>query len=364
MPVNKESSEEQPPKRPKVGSTLRIGTRKSDLALWQAHHVQKLLRDRYSGHHEFEVVGMSTLGDDDQSKPLSAFAAKGVFTKELDIALLTDRVDIAVHSMKDLPTTLPEGLVLVAVLERGDTEDAVVMHAKHKDARIENLPKGSIVGTSALRRRAILAKHFPHVTCKDIRGNVNTRLAKLDRGDYDAIILARTGLKRLGAQFEARITHLLSATDLGYAVGQGALAVVCREGDLDTAKLLAPLVHVPTFLACAAERSLLKELEGGCKVPIAVSTRCSDAKSSRQIDIRGMVMSVDGKKYAEAKESIELSDDNDKAEQQASKAGLDLAAALRKQGAQEILDEIKHLTSQPGHTAPTSDRASLIISPS
>lgn len=174
------------------------------------------------------VVGMNTLGDIDQIKPLSDFASKGVFTKELDTAVLTHQIDLAVHCMKDLPTTLPAGLEFGCVLARGDVEDCLVLpavHAAHINS-LETLPANSKIGTSAMRRMAILRILHPHLRCDHIRGNVNTRLAKLDRGEYDAIILARVGLERLG--LEHRISCILPKEQFGYAVGQGALAVLCR----------------------------------------------------------------------------------------------------------------------------------------
>jgi hydroxymethylbilane synthase len=184
---------------------IRVGTRKSNLAMWQALHVQSELR-RLHPQTTVDVVGILSTGDKDQNTPLSAFSDKGVFTKELDTALLDGRIDVAVHCMKDLPTVLPAGIAMGPILERGSTEDCVVMHAKHKGKRLADLPPGSIVGTSALRRIALLARKFPQLVTRDIRGNLNTRLMKLDRGDYDALILARTGLQRL--QFESRISEV------------------------------------------------------------------------------------------------------------------------------------------------------------
>ena len=178
------------------------------------------------------------------------------------------------RSMKDLPTTLPAGLAMGAVLERGDVEDVLVLpagHPKQSNARFEDLPPGAIIGTSAMRRSASLAKLHPHLVCKNIRGNVNTRLAKLDRGEFNAVILAKAGLERLG--FGDRISHVLPISEYGYAVGQGALAVVCRANDERTQHLVAQaLEHPPTRWACEAERGVLRTLNGGCKVPITIRT--------------------------------------------------------------------------------------------
>lgn len=177
------------------------------------------------------------MGDKDQIKPLSDFASKGVFTKELDVATLNNTIQLAVHCLKDLPTTLPDGLYMGAVLPRGDTEDVLVLpasHPKQRDGSFEDLPAGAVIGTSAMRRTAAVAKYYPHLKCENIRGNVNTRLAKLDRGDYAALLLARVGLGRLG--FHDRISHVLDQNKYGYAVGQGALAIVCREESVQSAQ--------------------------------------------------------------------------------------------------------------------------------
>ena len=226
-------------------SALRLGTRTSQLAMWQCRHVASLLASLHPSLPHADVVGMNTTGDIDQIKPLTDFDSKGVFTKELDVALVLSRIDAAVHCMKDLPTTLPPGLAMAAVLERGEMADALIVSDRHlKEGRrdLASLPPGSVIGTSALRRRAMVARHFGHLSVSDIRGNVNTRLAKLDRGDYDAIVLAAVGLRRIG--LEDRITMVLDDQEYGYAVGQGALAVLAREGS-------APVQH-GYWRACAA----------------------------------------------------------------------------------------------------------------
>ena len=199
--------------------------------MWQCRHVVSLLSELHPSLPRAEVVGINTTGDIDQIKPLTAFDSKGVFTKELDVALLQSRLEAAVHCMKDLPTTLPDGLTTAAVLQRGEMADALIVADKHIRAGrcdLGSLPPGSVIGTSALRRRAMVARHFGHLAVADIRGNVNTRLAKLDRGEFDAIILAAVGLRRIG--LEHRITLTLDDQEYGYAVGQGALAVLAREG--------------------------------------------------------------------------------------------------------------------------------------
>ena len=205
---------------------VRLGTRTSQLAMWQAQHVASQLSAAHPAE-AFPIVGLNTTGDLDQLKPLTDFGNKGVFTKELDLALLDARLDAAVHCVKDLPTTLPPGLTLACILPRGDLEDALVGRDGAGLKSLDDLREGAVVGTSAMRRRASLARYYPHLVCKDVRGNINTRMMKLDRGDYDAIILAAVGLKRL--HFHHRISQTLDVRRFGYAVGQGALGILARE---------------------------------------------------------------------------------------------------------------------------------------
>jgi hydroxymethylbilane synthase len=288
--------------KPQKVETIRIGTRTSQLALWQANFVAEELRNLYKDKC-VEVMGMQTLGDKDQMKPLNQLGQTGVFTKELDSALLSGQIDCAVHCLKDLPTNLPAGLHCAAILKRGNVSDALILNAKHAGCTLASLPAGSIVGTSALRRAAVLRRRFPHLQCRSIRGNVNTRLAKLDRGEYDALILAATGLERLG--LNGRIAQVLEAAEFGYAVGQGALAVVTRTPTNEAshpANLVAQLTHSATLLATEAERALLRTLAGGCSVPVVV--RCSWASAASpsssssplpgRLTLFGQVLSVDG----------------------------------------------------------------------
>jgi len=331
---------------------VRIGTRDSELAMWQAKHVESILGKAYN-HVSTKIVGMKTLGDKDLKSALSTFSNKGVFTKELDAALLLGEVDIAVHSMKDLPTTLESGLSLGCVLERGTIEDAVVLSAKHKNSSmiksLATLPAGSVLGTSALRRRAVLLRNFPDLVVKDVRGNLQTRLRKLDDDDdgnkdkikYDALILARTGLQR--CKLEHRISEVLDCDKYGHAVSQGALAVVCRSSDGLAMQLLRGLNHIPTRLRVTAERALLRTLEGGCKVPIAVTSAYNESKS--QLRLKGWVVSLDGKRMVEAEEthdgvppSLELG------LQMADKVGVSVGEALKKKGAEAILIECRGTT--------------------
>ncbi|MFM7425196.1 MAG: hydroxymethylbilane synthase [Elainella sp.] len=304
---------------------VRIGSRKSQLALVQTHWVQGELQRQFTDR-KFEVHTMSTQGDKILDVALAKIGDKGLFTKELEVGMLQGDIDFAVHSLKDLPTNLPEGLMLGCVTEREDPADALVVHANHRDKQIDTLPEGAVVGTSSLRRLAQLRHHYPHLTFKDIRGNLNTRLQKLDAGEYDAIILAVAGLRRL--DMADRIHQILSPEVSLHAVGQGALGIECRTGDPEILELIKALEHGPTAYRCYAERSFLRELEGGCQVPIGVNT----AIEADQLTLTGMVASLDGQQLV--KDSITG------ATAEAEALGIQLAHRLRDQGATEILEAI------------------------
>jgi len=304
---------------------IRIGSRQSQLALVQTHWVQGQLQKLHPDR-TFEVCTMKTQGDKILDVALAKIGDKGLFTKELELAMMQQQTDLAVHSLKDLPTRLPEGLALGAITERVDPADALVVHPQHRDKQIETLPPGSIVGTSSLRRLAQLRHHFPHLVFKDIRGNLNTRLQKLDAGEYDAIILAAAGMQRLG--WSDRIHQVLPADISLHAVGQGALGIECRADDADVLSLLKSLEHQPTAQRCQAERAFLRELEGGCQVPIGVNT-CLEGD---QLVLTGVVASLDGQRLV--KDTIAG------LASEAEQLGIELARRLRQQGAQEILDEI------------------------
>jgi hydroxymethylbilane synthase len=305
--------------------TIRIGSRKSQLALVQTYWVREELQKHFP-EINFEVEEMSTQGDKILDVPLAKIGDKGLFTKELEVGMLENRTDFAVHSLKDLPTNLPEGLMLGCVTEREDPADALVVSEKNKDKKLETLPEGAVVGTSSLRRLAQLRHNYPHLSFKDVRGNVNTRLAKLDAGEYDAIILAAAGLQRLG--MSDRIHQIISSDISLHAVGQGALGIECREGDEEILRVIKALEHTETRDRCYAERSFLRELEGGCQVPIGVNTKIE----GNILNLIGMVASLDGKRLIKDK----VSGDRTNAEQ----LGIELAKKLRQQGAQEILSEI------------------------
>jgi len=242
---------------------LRIATRKSALALWQAEHVAARLRALHS-ELAIELVPMTTRGDDIVDRPLASLGGKGLFLKELETAMLEDRADIAVHSFKDVPMELDAEFAIGAVLERADAADAFI---SNDHERLDTLPRGARVGTSSLRRQAQLRALRPDLELLDLRGNVNTRLAKLDAGEYDAIILACAGLDRLG--FRARIRARLAAPAWVPAVAQGAIAIECRAGDAATAALLAPLNDAATLRCVSAERAMNLRLHGSCTVPVA-----------------------------------------------------------------------------------------------
>jgi hydroxymethylbilane synthase len=269
---------------------------------------------------------MSTQGDKILDVALAKIGDKGLFTKELEVGMLDRSIDLAVHSLKDLPTNLPEGLILGCVTERVNPADALVVNSQNQDYQLDTLPEGAVVGTSSLRRLAQLRYHYPHLTFKDVRGNVNTRLAKLDAGEYDAIILAVAGLERLG--LGDRVHQVIPAAISLHAVGQGALGIECRDGDAEVLEVLKVLEHAPSRDRCYAERAFLRELEGGCQVPIGVNTAIEDGI----LTLTGMVASLDGKRLI--KDSV--SGDPSHGEV----LGRDLAHKVRDAGAGEILAEI------------------------
>jgi hydroxymethylbilane synthase len=300
-------------------SRIVIASRESRLAMWQAEHVRERLRGLYP-RVSVDILGITTQGDRILDVTLSKIGGKGLFVKELETALAEGRADLAVHSAKDVPVLMPEGLMLAAVLEREDPRDALV---SNRYARLEDLPAGAIVGTSSLRRESQLRERFPRLDIRPLRGNLDTRLAKLDRGDYDAIVLACAGLKRLG--LEARVRAVIAPEVSVPAVGQGALAIECRADRPEIAALLAPLSHRDTALAVAAERAVSLALGGSCQLPLAAH---AEVRGER-LAMRGIVASPDGRRIARAE--IEARASAPEA------AGEQLAASLRAHGAEEIL---------------------------
>lgn len=299
--------------------TLKIATRQSPLALWQAEHIRARLQELHPDL-TVELVKFVTQGDKILDTPLAKIGGKGLFVKELETALLDGRADLAVHSMKDVPMALPEGLTLAVICEREDPLDAFVSNTFEKFA---DLPQGAKVGTSSLRRKSQILKQRPDLQIIDLRGNVGTRLSKLDDGQYDAIILASAGLKRLG--LEQRIRHCIEPNVSLPAVGQGALGLECRADDQEVLALIQPLLHPETDVCVRAERAFNAYLEGGCQVPIAGYATLQDSK----IHIEGRVGSPDGQTLLRA----EMTDEAHNAQQ----LGENLARNLLEQGAGDLL---------------------------
>ena len=303
--------------------TITIGTRASKLALWQASYVAEAIKKEHPSYC-VELRELTTKGDRILDAPLAKIGGKGLFTKELEQAMLDGAVDLAVHSLKDMPTEVPDGLVIGAITTRLDPGDAFV--SAHY-AAVEDLPVGARVGTSSLRRRAQILAVRPDLTICDLRGNVNTRLAKLDAGEFDAIVLAAAGLKRLG--FERRIRSILPRSVMLPAVGQGALAIECRAGDATILSTIAFLRDAGMTTAAQAERAFLRRVEGGCQIPVGVY---AEVDADGQISIDAMIASVDGQRICRS--------DAYGAGEQAEALGTALAEELLDAGGREILKEI------------------------
>jgi len=303
--------------------TLRIATRKSPLAMWQAEFVKAELEKAHPGL-KVKLLPMSTKGDKILDVPLAKIGGKGLFTKELEDRMLAGEADIAVHSMKDVPMVLPEGFALGAILERHSPTDAFVSNQYES---FESLPQGAILGTSSLRRKAQLMALRPDLDVRNLRGNVGTRLGKLDAGEYDAIVLATSGLKRL--ELNDRIRHELTPETCLPAVSQGTLGIEYFEKDLETLDLIKVLNHTDTEIRTTAERGMNHRLEGGCQVPIGVF---AELEGDNEISIRGLVGSVNGETILTAAIKGQRSE--------AKQLGVALAEDLLGQGAKAILDEV------------------------
>ena len=305
---------------------VRIATRKSPLALWQAEFVKAEL-ERFHPGVTVELVTMVTKGDKILDTPLAKVGGKGLFVKELETAMLEGRADIAVHSMKDVPVDFPEGLGLHTICEREDPRDAFVSNTYK---RLDDLPTGAVVGTSSLRRQCQLRAARPDLEIRDLRGNVGTRLGKLDDGQYDAIILAAAGLIRL--ELESRIAEFIEPEQSLPAVGQGAVGIECRLDDSRIHALLAPLEHRNTRVRVLAERALNKRLEGGCQVPIGSYAVLSGEGDDQQVYLRALVGNPDG--------STMIRDEIRGAASDAEALGVELADRLLAAGAKEILQQV------------------------
>lgn len=303
-------------------STIRIATRKSPLALWQAHYVKDALQAAHPGL-DVELVTFVTKGDVILDTPLAKVGGKGLFVKELEVAMLDGRADLAVHSMKDVPVDFPEGLGLVTICERADPRDAFV--SNHYSS-LAQLPQGAVVGTCSLRRQCQLKAQRPDLVIKDLRGNVGTRLSKLDAGEYDAIILAAAGLQRL--ELEQRIASYIEPEQSLPAVGQGAVGIECRLDDNELHQLLAPLHHQDTADRVLCERAMNNTLQGGCQVPIGSYSQLE----GEQIWLRALVGEPDGSEIVRG----EIRGDRSEGEQ----LGQQLAEQLLAQGARQILSRL------------------------
>ncbi len=301
---------------------IRIATRKSPLALWQANFVKQQLATIHKDLN-VELIPMVTKGDVLLDSPLSKIGGKGLFVKQLEQAILDNTADIAVHSIKDIPAQFPEGLTLATICQRDDVRDALISNQYQS---LNDLPQGAIVGTSSLRRQCQLRAQYSHLTIKDLRGNVGTRLTKLDNQEYDAIILASVGLKRLGLQ--ERIKQYIETDLILPAVGQGAIGIEARSSDDTILKLLAPLDDKNSRICIQAERAMNRALQGGCQVPIA----CYSQLNHDSLTLNGLVGSIDGSKIIK----VTLIGPADQPEA----LGQQLAKELLAKGADKILAEI------------------------
>jgi hydroxymethylbilane synthase len=302
--------------------TLTIASRESRLALWQAEHIQTRLQELYPDL-TVNILPMTTQGDQILDKTLSKIGGKGLFVKELETALLDGRADIAVHSAKDVPMVLPEGFTLAAICEREDARDAFV---SNRYGALADLPEGAVVGTASLRREAQIRARFPHLQIQPLRGNVQTRLRKLDEGEFDAIILASAGLIRL--ELAHRITGFIDVAESLPAPGQGALAIEISAARPDLLAVLAPLNHASTVACVLAERTLSRFLGGSCQIPLGAYATETDGL----VTLKGLVASVDGLTVLKTEATAPL--------KEAEALGALLAEQLRVQGAQTIIDDI------------------------
>ena len=308
-----------------IPKKLVIASRESALAMWQAKHIQARLQGLYPSC-DVQILGMTTTGDQILDSPLARIGGKGLFVKELENALADGSADLAVHSMKDVPMNLPEGFTMAATGEREDPRDAFV---SNNFASLEDLPLGSIIGTSSLRRQSQLQGRFPHLKIESLRGNLQTRLRKLDEGQYAAIILAAAGLIRL--ELGGRIRQFISPVLSIPAVGQGALGIEINANRTDLLEILAPLNHVDTQLCVEAERGMSRALAGSCTVPLGAYA----VRNGNTINITGFVASVDGKQILRETASGGIND--------AEMIGKTLAAKLVARGADKILAELDHI---------------------
>jgi len=304
-----------------MNRTIKLGTRGSQLALWQTEWVAEQLKQLFP-KISFEIQTLKTKGDKILDVPLAKIGDKGLFTKELDRALLNEEIDMAVHSLKDVPTAIPEGLIIAAVTQRWDARDALIS----RSGKFADLPDGAKVATGSLRRKAQLLHVRPDLKMVDLRGNLNTRFRKFDESDWDAMILAVAGIERL--RWQERITEKIDFSLILPAVGQGSFAIICREEDWEMRELLIPINHPASATAANAERALLRTLEGGCQIPIGAYAHIVDGK----LLLDACIASLDGKKLIRDQLSGNPEDSRE--------IGVALAHRLLENGGMEILQEI------------------------
>ncbi|ODV73660.1 hydroxymethylbilane synthase [Cyberlindnera jadinii NRRL Y-1542] len=323
---------------PYVPDQIFIGGRKSQLAVAQSNIVKGLVKENFPSI-TCPILALTTLGDQVQNKPLYSFGGKSLWTKELEILLLEGigdfhKLDLIVHSLKDMPTNLPDEFELGCVVKREDPSDAVCMSKGSQYTKLDELPKGSVVGTSSVRRSAQLKRHYPHLVFESVRGNLQTRLRKLDDPEtpFKCIILATAGLVRMG--LEHRITQRLDSNIMYHAVGQGALGIEIRKGDALMKSILETIEDKNATVCCLAERAVMRTLEGGCSVPIGVSSFFNE--ETKLLRLKAVVISVDGTQYVENEITRPIEDY--RADSEA--VGVELANMLKAQGAKAILDEI------------------------
>lgn len=310
--------------------SLVIASRESRLAMWQAEHVKSSLQKLYP-ECEISILGMTTRGDQILDKTLSKIGGKGLFVKELELALEGGQAHLAVHSLKDVPMELPEGFALAAIMTREDPLDAFI---SNDYVSLDELPVGAIVGTSSLRREAQLRANYPHLKIQPLRGNLDTRLGKLDRGEYAAIILAAAGLKRLG--MSERIKSVMTSEISLPAAGQGALGIEIRSDRADVMAWLAPLNHQDSALRVLAEREVSRRLGGSCEIPLAAYAQWDQVDSKKQLHLRSLVASVDGLQIIRAEGRADIKDIK-----QAVEFGGKIADELLSQGAAQLIPALK-----------------------
>ena len=301
---------------------IKIATRNSPLAMWQAEFVKKELAKAHT-NIDIELIGIKTEGDRFLESSLSNIGGKGLFVKELEEALLRNDVDIAVHSMKDVVINLPENLVIPVIMKREDSRDVFI---SSKYNQIGTIPENTVIGTSSLRRQSQILRLCPNVVMKDLRGNVDTRLGKLDKGEFDAIVLAAAGVKRLG--LSERITEYIPHPHLLPAVGQGAIGIECRANDSLIQELIFPLNDVETSICISAERAFSRRLQGGCQLPIAAHASIE----GKEIKLKGLVARLDGSEIIQSEQKGDVGN--------IEHVGKLLAESLLKQGADVILEEL------------------------